>query len=70
MKEWIDFSKIKLHLNENIEWHYMHLELNSDLVELNSYSIEKKSNANWWKRYRKFSHEYNVEKFQHQKNNF
>jgi N-glycosylase/DNA lyase len=74
MKEWIDFFKIKLQLNENIEWHYMHLELNwnemklnSNLVELNSYSIEKKPNENWWRRYWKFSHEYGVEKFQHQK---
>jgi hypothetical protein len=27
-KKWIDFVKIKLHLNENIEWHYMQFELN------------------------------------------
>ncbi len=28
MKKWIDFVKIKFHLNENIEWHCMQLGLN------------------------------------------
>jgi hypothetical protein len=28
MKKRIDFVKIKLHSNQNIEWHYMQLELN------------------------------------------
>jgi hypothetical protein len=28
MEKWIDFMKIKFHMNENIEWHYMQLELN------------------------------------------
>ncbi len=27
-KRWIDFVEIKFHSNENIEWHYMQLELN------------------------------------------
>jgi hypothetical protein len=29
-KKWIDFVKIKFHLNENVEWHCMQLELNLD----------------------------------------
>jgi hypothetical protein len=39
-KKWIDFVKIKVHLNENIEWHYTQLEfeLDSYLTELNSNS--------------------------------
>jgi hypothetical protein len=38
MKKWIHFVIIKFHLNENIEWHCMHLELefNSNLIQLNS----------------------------------
>jgi hypothetical protein len=27
MEKWIDFVKIKFHLNENIEWHRMQFEL-------------------------------------------
>ncbi len=27
MKKWIDFIEVKLHSNENIEWHWMQLEL-------------------------------------------
>jgi hypothetical protein len=39
-KKWIDFVKIKFHLNENIEWHCTQLEfeLDSDLTELISNS--------------------------------
>ncbi len=29
-KKWIAFVKIKFHLNENVEWHCMQLELNMD----------------------------------------
>jgi hypothetical protein len=36
MKTWIDFVKIKFHLNENIEWHCMHLELNLSEIQLDS----------------------------------
>jgi hypothetical protein len=36
-KKWINFVKIKFHLNENIEWHCMQLEFN-----FNSISIEFK----------------------------
>jgi len=32
-KKWIDFVKIKFHSNENIEWHWIQLELN--WIELN-----------------------------------
>jgi len=28
MEKWIDFVEIKVHSNENIELHYMQLELN------------------------------------------
>jgi len=34
-KKKVDFVKIKFHLNENIEWHCMHLELNQNLLILN-----------------------------------
>jgi hypothetical protein len=33
MEKWIDFMNIKFHMNENIEWHCMQLELN--WIELN-----------------------------------
>jgi hypothetical protein len=59
--------EIKFHLNENIEWHCMQLELNwntldSNPLELDSYSIklslnliEEKWDANWSKKYWKFA---------------
>ncbi len=31
--------KNKFHLNENIEWHWMHLKLNSYLIEVNSNTL-------------------------------
>jgi len=36
MKKWIDFVKIKFHLNENIEWDCMQFDLNLDFNELHS----------------------------------
>jgi hypothetical protein len=36
MKNWIDFVKIKFHLNEDIEWHCMQFDLNLDFNELHS----------------------------------
>jgi hypothetical protein len=32
MKKWGDFVETKLHLNEHIEWYYVQLELNSNLI--------------------------------------
>ncbi len=47
-KDW--FCEIKLHSNENIWWHCMQHELNSNF-------IENKWDANWCKRYWKSTHD-------------
>jgi hypothetical protein len=46
MEKWIDFVKIKFHLNENIEWYYMQfdlkfhsLQLRFNLIQFNSIQI-------------------------------
>jgi hypothetical protein len=31
-KRWVDFVEIKFYSNENIEWHYMLVELFRDLI--------------------------------------
>ncbi len=66
-KNWIDFVKIKFHLNETIEWYCMQLEFNPIPIELNaiqqdSNSIEEKWDAKCWKMYWKFTYEYGVGK--------
>jgi hypothetical protein len=39
-KKRIDFEEIKLYyLNENIEWNYMHLEFNFNLIQSNAISM-------------------------------
>jgi hypothetical protein len=58
----IDFVEIQFYSNEDIEWHCMHLELNFNLVDLNSNSIQEKWDANWYRNYWKFSCDYGVEK--------
>ncbi len=57
-------------MNENIEWHWMQIEVTSDLIELDFNSTKfnstiglkklKNWNTNWWKRYWKSACEYDV----------
>jgi len=66
--------EIKFHLNENIEWHCMQLELNwntldSYSIKLSLNLIEEKWDANWSKKYWKFAchffsiiHDYGVKR--------
>jgi hypothetical protein len=42
--KWVDFVKFNFHLNENIEWYCMQLELNPNL-------IKQKWDANWCIKY-------------------
>jgi hypothetical protein len=46
MKKQINFLKIKFHMNENIEWHDMDIELNWIKIELKHIQIQFKFN---WK---------------------
>jgi hypothetical protein len=49
--KWVDFVKFKFHLNENIEWSCMQLELNPNL-------IKQKWDANWCIMYWKYAHHF------------
>jgi hypothetical protein len=49
MKKQINFLKIKFHMNENIEWHDMDIELNWIKIELKHIQIQFKFN---WKEMR------------------
>jgi hypothetical protein len=40
MEKWIDFVKIKFHLNENIEWYYMQFDLKFYSLQLRFNSIQ------------------------------
>jgi len=44
MKKQINFLKIKFHMNENIEWHDMDIELNWIKIELKHIQIQLKRN--------------------------
>jgi hypothetical protein len=50
-KKWVDYLEIKFHLNENIKWHCMQLEVNSN-------SIEEKQDPNLGSRYWKYAHHF------------
>ncbi len=40
MKKWLYFMETKFHLNEHIEWYYVQLELNSNLIDFKFNGIE------------------------------
>jgi hypothetical protein len=58
MKVKINFGKIKIHWNENLEWYCMQLELN----ELSWNSNEEKWDVDGCKKYWKSTNDYGVEK--------
>jgi hypothetical protein len=70
MKKWINVVKIKFHINENMKWHCLKLELDWiwNLIQLKLNWIQIEWDAHWCKRYWKSALDYGVEKKYSKKN--